>query len=114
VSQKTNFLRNHFDDRINTLHNNNKTDFLSKFESLKCNSFGFIQNIKFSHIHIHGQYIILSWIYYKLCHNEWYKNLKSLFTLTISWEIARSPILGIFGSNLISDKYEVIFCNRKP
>jgi hypothetical protein len=39
-----------------------KTDFLSKFESLNCNSFGFIQNIKLLHVHIHEQYFILSWL----------------------------------------------------
>jgi hypothetical protein len=44
------------------LINNNKTDFLPKYESLKCNSFVFIQAIKLLHIHIHKQYFILSWI----------------------------------------------------
>jgi hypothetical protein len=73
------FLRTDFDDRINTLltlhiHiNNNKADLLSKIQSLKCNSFGFIQNIKLLQIHIHEQYFILSWICYKVCHNEWYE-----------------------------------------
>jgi hypothetical protein len=33
---------------------------MSKFESLKCDSFGFIQNIKLLHIHIHEQNFILS------------------------------------------------------
>jgi hypothetical protein len=50
-----------------------KSDLLPKFESLKCNSFGFIQNIKLLQLHIHEQYFILSWIYHKVCHNEWYK-----------------------------------------
>jgi hypothetical protein len=45
---------------------------MSKFESLKRNGFGFIQNIKLLHIHNHEQYFILSWIYYKVCHNEWF------------------------------------------
>jgi hypothetical protein len=58
--------------------NNNKTDLLPKFESLKCNSFGFIQNIILLHIHIHEQYFILSLIYYKVCHNEWDKKFKKL------------------------------------
>jgi hypothetical protein len=73
---------------------------MPKFESffLKCNS-GFIQNIKLLHIHIHEQYFILSWIYYKTCHND----LKSLFTLTIAFGFARFPRSGISGSNLISD-----------
>jgi hypothetical protein len=59
--------------KFTTYINNNKIEFLSKFESLKCNSFGFIQNIKLLHILIHEQYFILSWIYHKLCHNEWFK-----------------------------------------
>jgi hypothetical protein len=46
---------------------------MSKFERVKCNSFGFIQISKLLHIHIHEQYFILSWIYCKVCHNEWYK-----------------------------------------
>jgi hypothetical protein len=41
---------------------------------------------------VHEQYLILSWIYYKVCINEWYKkSLKSFFTLTIAWGIAKSP-----------------------
>jgi hypothetical protein len=47
-----------------------------------------------------------------MCNNEWYKKLKklnSLFTLTSAWEIARSPRLGIIGSNLISDSNAAIF-----
>jgi hypothetical protein len=88
-------------------HQNNKTDFLSTFESLISNSFGLIQKIKLLHENIHEQYFILSWICYIVCHNEWYKkSLKSLFILTIAVGIARSPRLGIFGSNLISDKTE--------
>jgi hypothetical protein len=30
------------------------------------------------------------------------KSLKSLFTLTVAWAIARSPRLGILGSNQIN------------
>jgi hypothetical protein len=59
--------------------NNNKTDFLSKFESLKCNSFGFIQYIELLHIHINEQYFILSRIYYEVCHNEWYKKASKAY-----------------------------------
>jgi hypothetical protein len=45
---------------------------------------------------IDEQHFILSWIYHKVCHNEWYKkSFKSLFTLTIAWKIARSPRSGI-------------------
>jgi hypothetical protein len=40
--------------------------------------------------------------------------LKCLFTLTIAWEIARSPKSKIFGSNLILDSYAAICCNKKP
>jgi hypothetical protein len=57
-SQKTSFLRNHFDGRL-------------KFESLSAIVFRFIQNIKLLHIHIHEQNFILLWIYYtvKVSHN---------------------------------------------
>jgi hypothetical protein len=50
---------------------------------------------KFSHIHIHEKYFILSWICYKVCHNEWSKNsLKSLFTLKIAWARPKHSYIG--------------------
>jgi hypothetical protein len=50
--------------------------------------------------------------YYSVAHGK--KSLKSFYALTIACGIARSPRSGILGSNLISDSYAAIFCNRKP
>jgi hypothetical protein len=63
-------------------------------------------------LHIHEYGFISSWVCYKKCLNEWYKKALSLFTLTIAWEIARSPRSGVFGSNLISDQYAAIFATE--
>jgi hypothetical protein len=62
------------------------------FKILNCCMFIFMSNILFCHGYA-TKYVIMSGI----------KSLKSLFTPTIAWRIARSPRSGILGSNLISD-----------
>jgi hypothetical protein len=62
----------------------------------------FMSNILFCHGYA-TKYVIMNGI----------KKLKSLFTVTIAWGIARSPRSGIFGSNLISDKYAAIFLQQE-
>jgi hypothetical protein len=76
------------------------------FKLLYCSTDKFMNNIIFCH----AKYVVMNGI----------KKLKKLiytnnweFTLT-TWGIAKSPRSGIFGSNLISDSYAAIFCNRKP
>jgi hypothetical protein len=60
-SQETSFLRNHFDDRINTLY---ISMIIKQTFCQNLRVYNIIQNIKLLHIHIHEQYFL-----------EHYKNL---------------------------------------
>jgi hypothetical protein len=39
----------------------------------------FLEKRKSLHPNIHEQYFILSWICYKVCHNEWYKKAQKAY-----------------------------------